>query len=439
MNKQIRVGVICLVRNTYDMASAEVIFKQTKTDLQEIEGVDWIYADGLVISKEDAITAAHKLLENKVDGVAIISGTFHLGHLALVIDRIIYKPILLWAFNELPYDGGKIRLNTVCGLNLNASNLYKSGNKSYHYTIADRIDRDWLDAIRMKVTLEQSHIGIAGYRADGFFNLGIEELNNFRKTGVLLDHYELEEMYHGEVDAGEVEEFTKTIKDTFNYSSLNEVQLNKLARLCVSTEQFLKDKKLDALAVRCWPEYAANYGIAPCAMMSILQAKGRILACEGDVEGAMTMLSLKAIGAATPYLADLSQVFFEDNYALMWHCGVAPYSLWDEKSDRSLDTYFAGGKGVTAGFVLKSGAINIVRIDSANGNTRICVGKGEVLPMEKELAGTYAKVRFESNIRDLLDTVIRNGVAHHVVMVYGDYIEKIKIFARIMNFQLMEL
>lgn len=439
MKKAIKIGVVCLVRNTYDMVAANVIFEQAKSEMEEIPDVDWVYAEELVISKEDAVFAAHKLVEQNVEGISIISGTFHLGHLALMIDRIVNKPVLLWAFHELPYNGGKIRLNSVCGLNLNASNLYKSGNQTYHYTISDSIDKNWLDAIRMKVVLEQSHVGIAGFRADGFFNLGVDELDNFRKTGVLLDHYELEEMYNREVNEAEVKEIGESIKKIFHYGNLKEEQLNKLARLCISTEDFLEENRLDAVAVRCWPEYAAKYGIAPCAMMSILQGKGRILACEGDVEGAMTMLALKAIGAETPFLADLSQVFFEENYALMWHCGVAPYSLWDEKSERSLDTYFAGGKGVTAGFVLKKGDINVVRIDTANGKTRICIGKGEVLPMEKELAGTYAKVRFHSNIRQLLDTVINNGIAHHVVLVYGDYIEKIKIFARIMKFEIIEL
>lgn len=439
MSKAIRIGVVCLVRNTYDMAAAEIIFEQTKGDMEEIPEVEWIYAENLVISKEDAVNAANYLLKHNIDGVAIISGTFHLGHLALMIDRILNKPVLLWAFRELPYDGGKIRLNSVCGLNLNASNLYKSGNHTFHYTVADKIDSDWLDAIRMKDVLEESHLGIAGFRADGFFNLGVDELANFQKTGVLLDHYELEEMYSREVDSVEVEKTKTEIKDVFHYDKLEEERLNKLAVLCESTENFLKEKQLDALAIRCWPEYAANYGIAPCAMMSVLQARGRILACEGDVEGAMTMLALKAVGAKTPFLADLSQVFFEENYALMWHCGVAPYSLWDETSERSLDTYFAAGKGVTAGFVLKSGTINIVRIDSALGKTRVCIGRGEVFPMEKQLAGTYAKVRFESNIKELLDKVVLNGIAHHVVMVYGEYIEKLKIFARIMDFEIIEL
>ena len=434
----ITIGVICLGRQTYDVKAAEDVYALAQEDMKKIENVDWIINSDLVINQEDAKTASRKMLKANVDAIAIISGTFHLGHLALTIDRMIKKPVLLWAFNELPYNGGKIRLNSVCGVNLNASNLYKSGNDNFHCIVGDTIDKSWVDAIRMKSVIEKSHIGIAGFRADGFFNLGVDELKNFAESGVLLDHYELEDMFCREVSFEEVESEKKKIKECFDVSNVTEEQVTKVATLCKTTEKFLDEYKLDGLAVRCWPEYASKFGIAPCAMMSILQSYGRILACEGDVEGTMTMLATKAIGAETPFLADLSQVNLEENYALMWHCGVAPANLWDNKSVRSLDTYFAGGKGVTAGFVLKDGPVNIIRIDSARGKVRVFIGRGEVIPMEKKLTGTYAKVKFESNIRDLLEVVTTKGIAHHVVMIYGEYINTFELFAKIMKWEIIK-
>lgn len=72
-----------------------------------------------------------------------MSGTFHLGHLVLEIKKWCDKPILLWGLPELPYDGGKIRLNSVCGVNLNASNLTKSGYTDYTYIVSEKIDQDF--------------------------------------------------------------------------------------------------------------------------------------------------------------------------------------------------------------------------------------------------------------------------------------------------------
>ena len=121
----------------------------------------------------------------------------------------------------------------------------------------------------------------------------------------------------------------------------------------------------------------------------------------------------------------------------MWHDGVAACSLCDGVCTPTLDTYFAGGKGVTAGFVMKSGAMNMARLDSINGTYRLFQEKGTALPMEKILAGTYAKVKFEHPMKDVLDRVIYTGVAHHVSMVYGDFSKTFEIFAKLLGIEML--
>ena len=437
--QRITLGVVCLARTTFDWEEAGRIYRRTREEMEtNIPEIDWVFIDDLVIEVEDAQKAGARLQAGNVDGVVIISGTFHLGHLALIIDRAVRKPVLLWAFNELPYNGGKIRLNSVCGVNLNASNLYKAGNDCYSCIVSDSIDTKWIDALRIKTALERAHFGLVGFRAHGFFNLAPDELRNFNEAGVLLDHYEIADMFERGVPEAEIAKEEERVRSLFNCSQVSSDQVRKVARLCATARDFLAANRLDAVAVRCWPEYAAKYGIAPCAMMSVLQSFGNILTCEGDVEGSMSMLAMKAVGVETPFLADLSQIDFKENFALMWHCGVAPVNLWDKQCECSLDTYFAGGRGVTADFVMKSGPVNIVRIDSARGKTRVFIARGEALPMEKLLKGTYAKVRFERHVGELLETVTSTGVAHHVSMAYGEYLAVFRKFAKMMGWEVIE-
>ena len=149
------------------------------------------------------------------------------------------------------------------------------------------------------------------------------------------------------------------------------------------------------------------------------------------------MLIHRALGAETPFLADLSQVNFEKDEALLWHCGVAPCNLWDGRCEISLDSYHAGGRGVTAGFVLKEGALSLLRLDSAGRERRLFSREGLALPMEKELKGTYARVKFEGGVKALLEQVIYNGIAHHVSVAYGSYRRPLEIMARIKNWELI--
>lgn len=438
MKQKIDIGVVCLARKTFDFNAAYDIYQNIKVDLNKIEDVNFHFIDNLVIEVEDAKNAALYLNSKNIDALIVISGTFHLGHLILELTKVIDKPVMLWGLNELPYNGGKIRLNSVCGVNLNASNLYKSGKDDYYTIISDTIDENFLDAVRIKTALSKAHIGVVGYRAHGFFNLDVDELNTYKKLGILVDHYELSDIYNTQIDEKDVLNRISQIKNLFDVSSLSDMQVRKVAELCEKIKVFVNKNGITALAVRCWPEFAADFGISPCAAMSILQSEDYILSCEGDLEGAISMLSHRAIGAEYPFLADLSQVDLKEDYALLWHCGVAPCNLWDGKCVRSLDTYFAGGKGVTADFVMKDGDISILRFDSARGKYRIFLQRAKGIPMEKLLKGTYVKVRFEDNINDVLNKVIYNGIAHHVSVVYGDFIKPFEIYAKIMGFEVIK-
>ncbi|RKX47964.1 MAG: fucose isomerase [Thermotogae bacterium] len=435
--QSINLGVLCLARKTFDYQAAKELYEKIKNDLRKIDNVEWNFIDNLIFEVEEAKKAAKSLASSNIDGLIVISGTFHLGHLILEIHKELRKPLLLWGLDELPYNGGKIRLNSVCGVNLNASNLYKSGEKSYHVVIGNEVDKNWIDAIRIKKALNSSHIGILGYRAQGFFNLDIDELSTYREVGVLLDHYELDTIFNYKVDNDEVSEIRSEIEELFDVSGINKTQLDKVVALSAKLKNFMNDENLNAIAIRCWPEFAEKFGISPCAAMSYIQSKGFITGCEGDVEGVLSMIAQKAIGAETPFLADFSQVDFEKNYALLWHCGVAPCNLAYEKSERSLDTYFAGGRGVTADFVMKPGEFSVCRLDSANGKYRIFLAHGQAVPMEKVLKGTYMKAIFDENVKDVLNRVIYHGIAHHVSVSYGRYIEPFKILARINDWEVI--
>jgi len=172
--------------------------------------------------------------------------------------------------------------------------------------------------------------------------------------------------------------------------------------------------------------------------MSVLQMEDKILTCEGDLLGSLSMLAHTAIGGKNPFLSDFSQVDFKEDFGLLWHCGVAACNLWDGKCVRSLDTYFAGGKGVTADFVMKSGEISMLRIDYAPNEYRVFLQKANGIPMDKDLKGTYVKVRFQDDVRKVLDKIIQNGIAHHISVVYGNFIKPIEIFAKIKGWKIIQ-
>ncbi len=438
MELSAKVGVVCLARQTFDHNEALLKYRQIQQELQQTSAVDFIFIPELLFEREEAREASARLAREDLDGLVFISGTFHLGSLVLEMVSRLQKPVLLWGLNEPPYDGGKIRFNSICGVNLDASNLYKAGVRDYHACFGDAIDEAWLAALRAAASLGRARVGLVGSRAHTFYNLGFDELNNWRGIGVLVDYLQLQELIDWSVTTEEEREQHNRLSKIFDTAAVNGNQIQLTARMAAKLERFMEYHKLDALALRCWPEFAAAYGIAPCAAMSLIQSRGRIIACEGDIEGALSMLLHRALGVDTPFLADLSQVDFAVDEALLWHCGVAPCNLWDGRCEISLDSYHAGGKGVTADFVLKPGALSLLRIDSAGREIRLFYQEGEALPMEKKLKGTYARVKFPEGIAAVLNRVIEHGIAHHVSAAYGIYRRPLEILARLKGWPMIK-
>jgi len=79
----------------------------------------------------------------------------------------------------------------------------------------------------------------------------------------------------------------------------------------------------------------------------------------------------------------------------------------------------------------------MLRIDYAPGEYRLFLQKANGIPMSKELKGTYVKVKFNQNIKNVLDKIIYNGIAHHISVVYGDFIKPLEIFAKIKGWKIV--
>ena len=69
---------------------------------------------------------------------------------------------------------------------------------------------------------------------------------------------------------------------------------------------------------------------------------------------------------------------------------------------------------------------------------RLFYEEGDAVFMDKDLSGTYAKVIFHRHVKDVVDTVVYEGVAHHVIMGYIQYAEAAKILARILGWRLID-
>ena len=126
-----QLAVFCLARPTFDVALAEETAGQALASLAqsgaEIIGDASLLMDAAAV--EERLAAAK---QRDLDGVLIVQATFCDAAMTSAIGDRLTAPIAIWAFPE-PRDGGRLRLNSFCGLSLAAHALGKIGRRCGWY------------------------------------------------------------------------------------------------------------------------------------------------------------------------------------------------------------------------------------------------------------------------------------------------------------------
>ena len=90
-------------------------------------------------------------------------------------------------------------------------------------------------------------------------------------------------------------------------------------------------------------------------------------------------------------------------------------------------------------FPLKPGRVTIARVSEASGDYRLVVGSGEIRRAPLSFSGTSGVLRFDRPVSDVLDTIMKEGLEHHVSVTYGEYAPELITLAKILGLQVVPL
>ena len=118
------IGYLALARETFDVEYAESKFEKAKSLLLSLEP-DAIGFNDLVTNDSDAESALSFFKSNNFEKIFLFQTTFTDAKFLLNFAKSIQKPICIVSFPE-PRTGGRLRLNSICGLNLAMHSLLKN-------------------------------------------------------------------------------------------------------------------------------------------------------------------------------------------------------------------------------------------------------------------------------------------------------------------------
>ena len=120
-----RIGVAVLARPTFDVHFAQEMATAAWQRLADL-GHELVGSPDLILDA-DALDIATSALSNEaLDALVIVQATFADATLTAAVADANAAPVLLWAIPELR-TGGRLRLNSFCGINLAGYRLTREG------------------------------------------------------------------------------------------------------------------------------------------------------------------------------------------------------------------------------------------------------------------------------------------------------------------------
>lgn len=459
-----RAGVIALGRPTFDVAAAAPLAAAAFTMVERVAGTVTGTAD--LAMDFDAVAARAAEL-GEIDVLVILQATFTDGTLhQAAVSSHPDVPVVLWAFPEAR-TGERLLLNSLCGINLGG------------FTLADR-DLRWLyhspndepaegelrtalqgtpprptapslpspapdDVQRAEIVaslLNGYRIGAIGDHPEGFTPCGFTDGEMATVHSPTVDRVELTDLFSlaRGFDRSAVSELRGRVASRLTgLAALDQGGVDASLRLHLGLRSLSSDRGWDAVATRCWPECFTEMGGAACAAQGMLDESGIPAVCERDVFGALTALVLRDAAGSSPFVADLVDVDFGDNTAVIWHCGIAPLAI-AHPDDVPAATIHPNRKlPLLHQFRLRPGRVTLARFNRSRHGLRLTVGGGEILERPRPFSGTSAVLAPDGGAHQLLDTVMSERLEHHYGVVHGDVRPVLVAFADRLDLEVVAL
>lgn len=444
---KLKVGYVGVAINSY-FAQEHNQYERAITGLEglaKIWNFDLFPIRHGLLNSEQAQAAARELQDNKIDFLLIENAACSMGEQLLPLAHAAPR-LGLWATPDPKQEGG-IQIHSVVSMSQYASIL-----KRYlgHYNIPYKwfyghVEEEYFQK-RLGITIRslsaiknmaQAKIGWIGGLSPGFYDMVVDERKLEARFGSRVFSHELGEVValaksYGEdkaaLIAGEMKAAASEVR-------VADAAMIKGSRVYLALKEIAERNGYSAMAVECWPKFQAMYGVAPCMAYSWLGSEdGLPVACEGDVQGAMSMLLLNYLtgkqGSST--LLDMTALDPEAGTMMMWHCGVSPRHFANKDGIKWVNHTTLGRKapegmiyGVAGDLVFGAQDTTVTYVGDNAGT--LLVLRSQIVEREvKGFDGTRGWFsQFELNqepinMWDLINTLTVRGHEHHYAIGQGD-------------------
>ena len=435
----IRVGLLVIGRKRggFDLQWGREMEAAARTAATELE-LDPFQPQARVVDDASLRQALREVRHAGCHALVVLQPAIGDGRLAAILAELWSDPVVFWATPERP-DGVKVSSCSLVGTHVFASMFRQLGRPfeiAYGHPNDANTRQQLLTAVRLAAAgreLRRAKVGLVGSHAPGFVNMHVDPSQLSRQLGVVLHHFGLEEFF----DLVEGQEARAVEHDVARVEAmgipmeedLSRDDLSTASRCYLAMRALLEDENLDALALRCWPELPNRLGAWPYLAMARLAGEDRVVALEGDVDGAISCLIGRLLGLGVGYISDWLE--HDEHTITLWHPGHAPLAMCTPGTAR-LGRHFNNNLPLLVNATLAADQpITLFRLWRTDDAYRMTAFHARTEPPRRELLGAHGlAVVDDRNVPELFESLCHEGMPHHVIVFAGHHVDLLRRFAR---------
>ncbi len=381
--------------------------------------------------------------QTQVDGVILCLPNFGDENGAVAALRDADVPIMIQAYpDELNRMAPATRRDAFCG-KFSIMDVFCQNDIPFtalpphtvhpkSQTFADNVD--YFDRLcRVVGGMRRMTVGAIGARTTAFKTVRIDEIA-LQHHDITMETLDLSEVFKRMRDvkttASAYRDKARKLKAYTDWKGTPAAAFQQLTRLGVILDEIVSEYKLDALALRCWVEMQQQLGISPCVLLSEMNERGIVAACEVDIGNAVTMRALQLAADAPATCLDWNNNYGDDDgKCILFHCGPVPQSLMTARGRVTEHAILANAVGKGCSYGCNTGRIapnpfTFGSMLTEAGELNFYLGQGRFTedPIPEDFFGC-AGVAEIPNLQNTLQTIGYTGFRHHVSVAPGHVME----------------
>jgi L-fucose isomerase-like protein len=442
-----KIGILMFGRKRpgFDQEWSATVRDGCRKTLAEL-GFACVGSDDVVLDDESVNAALDAIEREQCEALVVIQPSLADGQFALTVSQRWQDPIVLWATPERPGDG-KVSSCSLVGQHLWASILRQAGRGfELVYDAGEGIEDELRRAIALTSTVKQlrnAKVGLIGGHAPGFIDLAADPFLMRKTFGLQLQALSLPQFIERvmEVPEGAVKADVERVRGlglrrTEDQTVVGDELLAMSSRFYLSLKDVMREMRLEALALQCWPDLPNMLGQWPYFAVSRLTAEGAAVSIEGDVDGAIGGLLGRLSGIGPGFLSDWLE--HDADTIFFWHPGMAPLDMCNAvggKDGPTIGGHFNGAKPLVVDGGLRTGsAVTISRVWRCDGRYHFMAFEGQAARPRRQVTGNSLLVEVDGGgVPARFDALIHAGLPHHVTVHFGRHAAMFRRLARLVD------